>query len=229
MGEKKKKEEQTARWKQVLVVGACILFVLLMVLSGMGSHWITMFSSVKPGDVAVVDYTIYDASGAPLVTSNEQVYKKAVESGRYPLASKQITLTANKTWDSALYPIDVYTSSGKSSQFAIFSTEYNALSSGLVGMKVNDQKKISLPASSSMSQIWSAEQLRLNNVNISTLNIGDSFSMGVSNNPQDLATNTSAVSYLRIGEITRKTASDVVVDFGYPTAEIQVVSIGGQK
>ena len=38
MGEKKKKEETMKTVKKVLIVGACVLFVVLMILSGMGSR-----------------------------------------------------------------------------------------------------------------------------------------------------------------------------------------------
>jgi hypothetical protein len=229
MGVQKKNEAQTARWKQVLVVGACILFVGLMILSGMGTGWLTMFSSVKPGDVTVIDYTIYNSAGIPVITSNEQVYKKAVASGTYPLATKQVSVVANKSLGTSLFPVDVYSSNGGSSQFAIFATEYNAISSGLVGMKLNQKKTVALPVTSSMSQIWSAEQLSRNKVNITDVQVGQMFSMGVSDDPQDLATNATAKSYLRLGEITRKTASDIVVDFGYPTADITVLSINSKS
>jgi hypothetical protein len=67
--------------------------------------------------------------------------------------------------------------------------------------------------------------LSKNQVNISSVRVGDVFAMGVSDNPQELASNASAISYLRMGEITRKTPTDIVVDFGYPTADIRVVSV----
>ena len=71
MSDKKQKEARIKKVKQVLVVGACVLFVVLMILSGMGSHWLTMFTVVKPGDTVVVDYTFYDATGTPILTSNQ--------------------------------------------------------------------------------------------------------------------------------------------------------------
>jgi hypothetical protein len=95
-------------------------------------------------------------------------------------------------------------------------------------MKTNQQKKITLPATSSMSQLWSVEQLSKNKVNITEVNIGDVFAMAVSDNPEEMASNASAVSYLRLGEITRKTSAGIVVDFGYPTADIRVVSVSSQ-
>ena len=53
MGDKKQKEATMKRVNQVLVIGACVLFVVLMILSGMGSGWLTMFTVVKPGDSVV--------------------------------------------------------------------------------------------------------------------------------------------------------------------------------
>jgi hypothetical protein len=226
MGEKKKKEMETAQWKKVLVVGACVLFVVLMIISGMGSHWLTMFTVVKPGDAVVIDYTIYNAAGNPVVTTDQQIYKQVLASNKSLLAAKQISLTANKSLSKPLYPVQVYSpSSGWNNEFALFGTEYDAISTGLVGMKTNDRKTISLPASSSMSQVWSVEQLKRNEINIDDVSEGDIFAMAVSDNPQEMATNSSTASYLRVGEITRKTPTSIVVDFGYPTAEIRVVSI----
>ena len=49
----------------------CVLFVGLMIVSGMGTGWITIFTSVKPGDTVVIDYTLYDAAGKPIVTTEQ--------------------------------------------------------------------------------------------------------------------------------------------------------------
>jgi hypothetical protein len=62
-------------------------------------------------------------------------------------------------------------------------------------------------------------------VNISDINIGDVLSMGVSDNPEEMATNKSSLTYMRVGEVSQKTAEGAVVDFGYPAADIRVVSI----
>ena len=85
MGDKKQKEAMIKKVKQVLVVGACVLFVVLMILSGMGSHWLTMFTVVKPGDTVVVDYTFYDATGTPILTSNQQTIPGGSERKEYLL------------------------------------------------------------------------------------------------------------------------------------------------
>jgi hypothetical protein len=230
MGEKKKKEVETARWKKVLIVGACVLFVVLMVVSGMGSGWLSMFSVVKPGETVIIDYTIYNGAGNPIITTDQQVYTKLASGGKNILFAKQVAIIANKSLDSSVFPVQVYTSgNGWNNEFALFATEFNAFSSQLVGMKQNQQKTITLPASSSMTQLWSAEQLQRNEINMTDVNVGDVFAMGVSDNPYEMAQNSTSKTYLRLGEITRKSAAGIVVDFGYPTADIRVVSISNNN
>jgi len=226
MGEKKKKEASTKLWKKILIVGGCVLFVVLMIVSGMGSGWLSIFSVIKPGDAVVIDYTLYNAGGNPILTTDQELYMKTMSTRGGLVLSRQISMTANQTLTSALYPVQIYTpDSGWSKQFAIFSPEYNAISAGIIGMRVNEQKRISIPSGNSMTQDWSTDQLMLNKVNISDISVGDVLAMGVSDNPEADASNISAITYMRTGEITQKTLSGVVVDFGYPVADIRVVSL----
>jgi len=223
MGDKKQKEAMIKKAKQVLVVGACVLFVVLMILSGMSSHWLTMFKVIKPGDAVVVDYTMYDINGNAILTSSQTTYKAAVEKDQNLIYSKQLSMTAGTNQTKSIYPISIYTSSsGWTKEYALFSSEYNAIDQALVGMRAGDQKRIAVP-NSSMAQEWSAVQLSRNGVDIQSLNVGDVLAMGVSENPE-LMTNTS-ITYTRIGEVTSKTNDSVTVDFGYPVVDISVVSI----
>jgi hypothetical protein len=230
MGEKKQKEKTVAQWKKFVVVGACVLFVVLMIVSGMGYGWISAFAIVKPGDVAVIDYTFYDVDGNPIMTTDQQLYKQTLTEGKSVLFSKQISVTSNQSLTHPLFPVQVYTqSSGWASQFALFKPEYDAMSSGILGMKVNEVKRITIPSNTTMTQLWSPEQLALNKVNMSDINVGDFLTMGVSDNPEEMATNKSVLTYMRVGEVARKSTLGVVVDFGYPTADIRVISINGNN
>jgi hypothetical protein len=92
-------------------------------------------------------------------------------------------------------------------------------------MKTNEKKRITIPSGNSMTQNWSADQLSSNKVNITDIHIGDILAMGVSDRPEVEVSNTSAILYVRIGEVTQKSLSGVIVDFGYPVAEVRVVSI----
>jgi hypothetical protein len=224
MSDKKQKEAMVKKVKQVLVVGACVLFVVLMILSGMGSNWLKMFTVVKPGDAVVVDYTFYDISGKPLLTTNQQIYSQLTTKGQSIIFGKQLPVTAGQNLTKSLYPVQIYTEgNGWTGSFAIFGTEYDAISETLIGMKTGDQKRIRL-TNASLSQTWSKETLERNNVSIDLMNVGDSLAMGVSDKPEEMASNAS-VSYTRIGEITSKTADGIVIDFGYPYVDITVTTI----
>jgi hypothetical protein len=74
-----------------------------------------------------------------------------------------------------------------------------------------------------MTQTWSAEQLQRNQVNMNNMNIGDSFPMGMSDNPSNSP--GPSVPYTRIGILTSKSESGVMIDFGYPSADISIISI----
>jgi hypothetical protein len=230
MGEKKKKAESMKLAKKVLIVGACVLFVVLMIISGMGSGWLTLFTSVKTGDMVVIDYTLFDAAVVPIVTTEKSTYDKTVAQGRGVFGSKQITITANQTMEKPIYAIPVYPSNGgKVQQLALFSSEYNAVSSGIIGMRVNEQKRIAISSNTSMTYDWSAERLALNKINLSDITVGDSFFMGVSDNPEDAVNNTSVNTFLRVGEVANKSLDGIVVDFSYPVVDVKVVSINKRQ
>jgi len=231
MGEKKKKVAAQQTWKKVLFVIAAVLFVFVMVISSMGTNWITGLAPVKAGDTVVLDYTIYDASGVPFLTTSQQVYKEQAAKGAGVLfAKQQLTLTADQSLNQAIYPVTVYTpiNGGSWQDFAIYNPEYNAISSGVVGMKTSETKKIVLPTNNTMTTLFSPEDLEKVNVNMSALDIGDTMLMGVSENPNASAANSTAVSYLRLGEISRKSDAGLVVDFGYPYAEITLYKFTNQ-
>jgi hypothetical protein len=229
MGEKKKKEETMKTVKKVLIVGACVLFVVLMVVSGMGSGWLTMFTSVRPGDSVVVDYTIFDAAGQPIVTSEKATYDTVVAKNRQIFGSKQLTIISNQTIEKPIYSVPVYPSNGASvKQLAIFSSEYNVITSAIIGMKVNEQKRIPIGSNISMTQDWSVEQLAQSKINLTDINVGDNFFMGVSDNPEAVVNNTTATTFLRIGEVASKSPEGIVVDFSYPSIDIRVLSINKQ-
>jgi FKBP-type peptidyl-prolyl cis-trans isomerase 2 len=229
MGEKKQKEEKMKKVKQVLIVLGCVLFAIFMVVSSLGtSNWVSIFKTVQPGDTVVVDYTLYDAAGNPVMTSNQQTYKQAVAKGQDVIPAQQLSMTAGVNLTKSIYPVTISSASSTATrQFALFSTEYNAIDQALLGMKTGNQKHIQLTAAD-MTQQWTADQLMRNGVNMTDLHTGDVLAMGVSDNPEAMATNTS-ISYTRIGLITTKTNDSVVVDFGYPTADISVVSINAES
>jgi len=228
MGDKKQKEALMKKVKQVIAVGACVLFVILMILSGMSSHWLNIFTVIKPGDSVVVDYTMYDINGKPVLTSNQQTYTQIAAKGGDILYSQQPSMIVGQNLTKTIYPVLIYTSStGGTREYALFSMEYNAINQALPGMRAGDQKRIQIP-NSSMAQEWSAAQLTRNGVAFDTLKAGDMLAMAVSDDPEGMITNTS-ITYTRLGQVTGKTNDTVTVDFGYPSVDINIVSINAKE
>ena len=226
MGEKKQREKKTKNLTKALAIIAGVLFVILMVVSSMGTGWITGLSGVKPGDVVVLDYTLKDANGNPLVTSDQTLYRQIMASGYDVLPSKQLTITANQSLTHPIYPVQVYTTqSGWANQYGIFAGEYNAIGSGILGMKVDEKKTIPVNNGMPMTQFWSVDQLRERKLNLSDVQVGYVIPLGVSEN-QDAATeNSTATYYVRLGEVTNKTTNGVTIDFAHPIIDVSIVSI----
>jgi len=229
MGEKKKNEAWVKTVSKIFIVLACLLFVGLMILSGMGNQWITMFNSVKSGDTVVLDVTVYDAAGKPIITSEQTVYNQAVAKGQDIFATKQLTVISNKSMDKSIFGVPGSASTGTGvQQLAIFSSEYNAISSGIVGMKVNEQKRIAIPSDNMMKNEFSVEQLAISKINLTDISIGDNFFMGVSDTTEKVTNTTKPNTFLRIGDVVEKSPEGVVVDLNYPSIEVRVVSINNQ-
>jgi hypothetical protein len=229
MGEKKKKQEGIRNIYKVLAIFGCVLFVVLMVVSSMGSGWITSLHGIQPGESVTIDFTLRNAYGSPLVTTDQQLYQNVAGSGQSIFFSKQLVIQANQSSVKAVIPVPVYSpDSGWKNTFALFGGESDAISQGIVGMKINEQKSISIPFRDSMTQTWSAAQLKSNGVNFTDINTGDFVSMGVANSPELEKNSTDSTYSVRIGEVTKKTADGVVVNFGYPTIDVRVVSINSR-
>jgi hypothetical protein len=226
MGEKKQKEAAQKKWKKIIFVIGAVLFVVVMVVSSMGTHWISGLAPIKAGDQVVIGYTLYDATGTPFITSSQQLFKDTIAKNQGIMYTKSLSLTANRTSSQAITPIDIYvpTNGGSWEQFGLYNPEIDALSNNVVGMHTGETKKVPFTYSEPLSRLFSAEDLASVNLNMSSLSVGDSLTMGISDNPNASVTNSSANVYLRFGDVTRKTDGGVVVDFGYPYAEITVES-----
>lgn len=225
MGTKKQAEKSKKNWTKVAAIALGVLFVVLMVVSSLGMSWITSVAGIKAGEVVTIDYTIYDSTGSPIVTSNQQVYQQVVDSGSSVLVSRQLKMIANDSTTKAVVPIPVYAAGTWNNSFALFASEYDAIGQGLVGMRVNEQKTITFDGKP-MEQFWTVAQLEANNMNITQAVVGQRVALGVSSNPSLNA--TDADYDIRIGEIINKTPEGVGIDFSYPSIKVTVVSKNGE-
>jgi hypothetical protein len=226
MGEKKQAEKFKKNAYKVLAVIAGVLFVVLMVVSSMGSSWISGLATVKPGDVVVLDYTLRDAQGNPLLTSNKQLYTQSVTAGNWLLGSQQLTITANQSIPRPLYAVQVVTPDRLGTgQYAILASEYATISSATIGMKKDEHKKITLGAGSPMIEYLTNDQMEKMKINLSAVSVGQTVVFPITENPNGEIPNSSAMEYLRLMQITDKTSEGVTLNYNIPDLEISVVAI----
>jgi hypothetical protein len=199
-----------------------------MILSGTSSHWLTIFKVIKPGDTVSIDYTMYDATGNPLLTSNQQTYTTTAAKGRHILYSQPLSMTAGQNLTKSIYPVSVSTGSTElTTQFALLRTEYEGINQAIIGMKAGEQKHIQIP-NSSEPKLWDAATVTSSGLNVTDLNVGVLLPMAMSDNPEAMTTN-STINYVRFGEIMSKTDDGIVVDVNYPAVDISIVSINANS
>lgn len=225
MADKKKQEATKKKINQIIVICACVFFVILMILSGMSSHWLSIFTTVKPGDKVVVDYTIYDATGDPILTSDQALFTKVSGQGKGIIYGRQVSVIAGQNLTKPVYPVLIYVpGSGWTEQFALFSAEYDSIGTATLGMKAGDQKHITI-TNGSIVQEWSRQQVA-NKLDVNNMTTGDILTMAVSDNPEEMAANsTNVTTYLRVGALTAKTNASILIDSGYPAADITISAI----
>jgi hypothetical protein len=233
MGEKKRKEASTKNWKKIFagifLAFICVMFAMAMILSGMGTSWISSLASVKAGDVVVIDYTVRDARGNPLLTSDQQVYTQSAAAGYWLLGSKQLTVTADQSLTRPLFPIQVITPDRTGwRQFALLASEYDTISHAIIGMKVNEQKKINLGTIGPITDFVSADQMEKIKLNLTNVGVGESIVLPISENPDRGIPNSSAADYLRIMQVTDKTPEGVTLSYNLPSIEVSIVSINNR-
>ena len=104
--------------------------------------------------------------------------------------------------------------------FALFSNEYNAISSGIVGMKPGEQKNISVHFKDNIeTQTMSSEYLKRFKINASNLSAGQLF-VGTYTVPD----NSSPPSTI-LGKIVSGTRDYAVVDYSYPDIQVTILQI----
>ena len=165
MGAKKQAVKSKKVWIKALAIIAGVLFVGT---DGGISHGFKLdFIACNDKTRRCGGFGLYPAGCAG--DSDPDLEPAAVHPAHQPgfrvLYSKPLTITANQSLDTTVYPnvypIQFYTAStgwSASNQFALFRDEYDTISSGIVGMKANSQKTISLATAKPMTQLWSAEQ-----------------------------------------------------------------------
>ncbi|MEN6609882.1 MAG: hypothetical protein ABFC24_03500 [Methanoregulaceae archaeon] len=225
---KPKFEKKTpTNWKKIGAILLCVIVAVAMIVSTLGYSWITSLAGIKSGESVLIDFTLKDAQGRPVLTSNQQVFTDAARNGYAVYYSKQIELLANTTTTEDVTSLPVYVlNEGWTGKYALFADEYNTMSQGVVGMKKGETKTLAVPDEENLVQQIPASRFALMNMSVSSLKTGDQLQMGVTTLENGTALNSTDQISSRIGSVLAVTNDSVVLDSGVHSISLTVVSTG---
>lgn len=223
--EKKKSGKRSKT--QIAIVAFGVLFAFFMVAS-YASPAMSAFKTVQSGDSVLIDYTICDDAGVPILTTNQQVQTDGLAKNHYVFLASQMTLVAggNYSVEDSIYPVQAVIPGVVQGNFGLLPWEMTDIKDGILGMHQGASKKIPINSESSSLVVGATESDRLG-LNFSQVNVGDSFveQMTISPNATVYTDPSSAISYYRIGKVTAKNNENLTLNFTYATADVTVQSI----
>ncbi len=224
------KKTGTFGWKKLLVVGAGLVLVVFMILSGMGTSWITGMKPAVAGDTAVIDYTIRDSNGHVIITTSQKLFNDTVQQGNVVFLTGQMSVGVNSTAAQDVVKVLAYNPQTGQVQFGLFSPELESISAGLVGMKKGEAKTVPFTTDASYERRMTVQEFEGIGGNISRDQVGDPFLIAFVEHPVVNFDNTTSPDlYIsRIATITEKDPEGVNLSFGYSNAEIILEQINSK-
>jgi len=226
---KKEQKKEIFPWKKVLVIAVGVLFVFMMVLSAMGMSWLQSFRTVTANDTVTLDFTLTDASGQPVLTTDKDIYRTALLNGGIPFLTPPLTVRAGYIGNPAYTGVEAenYYLSTPDSQvkFGILGQELDELDAAVLGMKTGEKKTVLFRLPVPPIDFKDYEFMAMGG-NFTTVRVGDPVPLGFSETPMvsglENYNSTPQNAAMRIGRVINKTANSLAVDHEYPRADITV-------
>jgi len=230
-GKSKEKAKKASTWtgKKIALVIIGVLFVIFMIVSSLGISWLTSLKGTEPGDVATVAYTIYDDQNRPIVTTNVKLYNDTLNKGGTVFYSNPLQVPVNVTTMTNVTRIPVQYQDYQTN-FGLFRDEMNLIATGLSGMKLNEQKRISLVMpKDSLETMVSADQFALLVKPVNETRVNEQIVLALTDNPQINLDNTTPVDqYMRTFYVKGISPEGLDMKYGYSTIDLQILSLKTQ-
>jgi hypothetical protein len=227
---KKEKKTEIFPWKKVFVIAVGVLFVAMMVLSAMGMSWLQSFRTVMANDSVTIDFTLRDATGQPVLTTDQNLYQTALARGYLVFITSPLTIRAGYIGNPPYTGVQAenYYVSRSSDQvkFGVLGQELDELDAAVLGMKTGDIKTIHFMFSDPLTLSMSKQEFTSMGGNFTNAELGDLIPIGISQAPivegLDEFNSTPTNAVLRIATVVNKTADGIEVQHRYPSADITV-------
>jgi len=237
MGMKKTRNTQNKKsgtgkpnWNRTIFVIFAVLFAVGMV----GGYLLPVFlapSAAAAGDVVVIEYTIYDEWGRPVLTTSQDLFNTVIESQNMVFLTQPLEMPIGTAIDKAsLAAVPVYPALEGFAGFGILGFELDALSAGLVGIKQGEMQTIEFDyGGNSLQMNLSAEAFAgIVGANFSMMEVGDQIPVGLATEPV-IQVDESAQEIqvpIRTATIVYKGEDFLVVRYGYGSIDVVITQLG---
>jgi hypothetical protein len=220
------KKKQPVNWARVGAIVIGVFFVVVMVVSTLGTNWVSSLNPAKTGDTVTVDYTMYSEDGRPVVTTNQQVVQQGATKGLMVFLAQPMQLTAGGSMDNQLVPVRVNHKVYGWTDYSFFSDEINAMQKAVIGAKSGDTVDVKIPNTYMMVRPLSAREYAAMGGNISDTRYGEQLVLGFSDAATTPASNSSKTrTYVRVGYISEMKDDNLTVNYGAKTISTTVRDI----
>lgn len=222
------KPNKERNWSKIFAIVFGIIFAFMFV----GTYLLTILGStvfapaIKPGDSVIIDLTIRDRMGRPILTTDQGEYRGALNAGYQVFFTQPLQIKANGTYNEIIIGVDAYLPP-QWTKFGMLLDEMELITAGVVGMKKGEKKTIDLSSIAVLPQSFSAEDFEASGGNFTAAKVGDQIVIGLRPAQSDGEVSSEAVSYrYRVMEIVDKDDEHVILSNSYTSADITIRQIG---
>jgi hypothetical protein len=213
-------------WTKAAMVIFGVAFVVIMIVTSLGTGWLVGMKPAQSGDVAYCDVTLKDDLGRTVFTTNQRIFNATLEQGYPAWLASPMAVPVNITTENLVEPIPAYYPGGGQNSFAFLGPEYNQIAEGLIGMKEGESRRIPFEKNTGFQREMSEEDFAGIGGNFTEVQVGDQLIFGFTTAPMIGAEDNTTPGYaLRTVTISNKTADRVTVVYGYSTADISILRL----
>jgi hypothetical protein len=224
----KDKTKKASTWsgKKIALVVIGVAFAIFMVVSSLGVSWLSSLKGTGTGDVATVAFTIYDDQNRPIVTTNSRIYNDTLNKGETIFYSNPLEIPVNVTTTTNVTRIPVVYQQYQT-YFGLFRDEMNQIATGLSGMKLNEQKRISMVMpKDSLETLVDADQFALLVKPVNETHVNEQIVLALADHPEiNLDNTTPKDQYMRTFYVKSIGPEGLNMKYGYSTIDVQIISL----
>jgi hypothetical protein len=233
-GSKTVKESRNTKdsknWAKIGFVAFGVFFAAAMILTYM-SPMIGAFKTVKANETVIVDYTLRDSNGDPVVTSNQQLFSTAGKQGLPVFFTQPILIRAGEIGNDPLISVPAYNAAtGWEIPYALLGLEIDEISQGIVGTRVGDTKTITFSFADDLQVNMTPEEFNGVGGNFTAAKIGDPVPLVFMISPTIASEDSNQTqpdnSSIRLAKVIVKDNSSIIVSHRYATADVSVQKYG---